>query len=175
MKANVKNLKVNHPNLVTLLSLTMMLIFIVPEIADAQTGKANFSGKWALNEEKSTLGQGRQMFGGGDMIVKQEANLLTVERTFSGRDGQSRTMASKYSLDGKETVNTMGNFDSKTTANWSDDGKSLTIVTKFSFNGNERSSTEVWNLSDAKTLSITSTRQGRDGEEVKTTSIYDKE
>jgi hypothetical protein len=34
-------------------------------------------------------------------------------------------------------------------------------------------STEVWSLTNAKTLSIASTRQGQNGE-VKTTMVYDK-
>jgi len=42
------------------------------------------------------------------------------------------------------------------------------------FNGNERTTTAVWSLTDAKTLSITSTRQGQDGNPVKTVMVYDK-
>jgi hypothetical protein len=67
----------------------------------------------------------------------------------------------------------MGQGESKSTAKWSADGKSLTIVTKSNFGGTERTSTAVWSLTDAKTLSIVNTRQGQDGE-VKTTMVYDK-
>jgi Tol biopolymer transport system component len=106
---------------------------------------------------------------GGDFTVAQEANLLT--RTRTTQDGTTRV--SKYTLDGKECVNISSRGESKSTANWSDDGKTLTIVTKFNFNGNERTSTEVWSLTDPKTLSIESTRQTPDGE-VKAKMIYDK-
>jgi Tol biopolymer transport system component len=106
---------------------------------------------------------------GGNFTITQEANLLT--RTRTGQDGTSTV--TKYTLDGKESVNTTGGGESKSTANWSADGKTLTIVTKSNFNGNERTSTAVWSLIDAKTLSIVSTRQGQDGE-VKTTMVYDK-
>ena len=43
-------------------------------------------------------------------------------------------------------------------------------------NGESRTmkTTEVWSLTDAKTLSVVSTRQGLDGGEVKTLNVYDK-
>ena len=57
-------------------------------------------------------------------------------------------------------TNPLVSFNKKdyNTANWSADGKTLSIITKFSFNGNERTSTEVWTLTNAKTLSIESIR-----------------
>jgi hypothetical protein len=162
--------------LMQLLSLTIVLTLIAPVMIYAQAGKANFAGSWALNAEKSTMpqgggggGGGGQRMGGGNFTVTQEANLLT--RTSTGQDGTTRV--TKYTLDGKESVNTTGGGESKSTATWSADGKSLTIVTKSNFNGNERTSSAVWSLIDAKTLSIVSTRQGQNGE-VKTTMIYDK-
>jgi hypothetical protein len=140
-------------------------------MTNAQAGKVKFAGTWTLNAQKSTMGQGGgQRMGGGNFVATQEANLLTVVRTRTGQDGQSTTTTSKYTLDGKESVNTTGRGDRKSTAKWSADGKTLT---KSSFNGNEMTSTEVWALTDAKTLSVTSTRQGQNGE-VKTTMVYDK-
>lgn len=160
--------------LMQLLSLMIVLALVAPVTGHAQAGKANFAGTWALNAEKSTMpqgggGGGGQRMGGGPFTVAQEANLLTQTRT--GQDGTARV--TKYTLDGKESVNSMGNFESKSTATWSADGKSLTIVTKMNFDGNERTTTAVWSLADANTLSIVSTRQGQDGE-VKTTMIYNK-
>ena len=67
----------------------------------------------------------------------------------------------------------MGQGESKSTATWSADGKSLTIVTKMNFGGTERTTSAVWSLTSANTLSIVSTRQGQNGE-VKTTMVYDK-
>jgi Tol biopolymer transport system component len=83
----------------------------------------------------------------------------------------------KYTLDGKESINTSPRGDSKSDAKWSADGKSLTIETSRTMNMNGESmtmkSTEVWTLTDAKTLTIAATRQGPNGE-VKTTMVYDK-
>ena len=169
-------MKKSLSNLMKLVSLTVALAFIAPVMINAQTGKVNFAGNWTLNTAKSTMPQGGggrgggRMGGGATFTVAQDANSLTQTRT--GQDGTARS--TKYTLDGKETVNSFGQGESKSTAKWSADGKSLTIVTKMSFNGNERTTTAVWSMPDARTLSIVSTRPGRDGGETKTTMVYDK-
>jgi hypothetical protein len=167
-------------NLLKLTSVAVFLLVMVPAMVNAQSGKTNFSGTWTMNAEKSNLGNagggGGRGFGGGNFVAKQDGNTLTVERTMN-RQGQEMTMTSTYSLDGKETTSTAGGGmggESKSIAKWSADGKSLTITTKRSFNGNERTSTEIWSLKDASTLSITSKRQDRDGNDVETTRVYDK-
>jgi hypothetical protein len=174
-----------------ILSFMVILALMMPLITNAQTGKANFSGTWTFNAEKSNMGQPagnppaggqggggqRGGFGGGNFEAKQDANLLTQVRTRTGQDGTTTTTETKVTLDGKETVNTTQRGDSKLTATWSADGKSLTVVTKQTFNMNGESremvSTAVWSLTDANTLSITTTRAGQNGE-VKTTAVYNK-
>ena len=154
-----------------LLSLTIVLVLVEPVMIHAQAGKADFAGTWVLNEGKSTLpqGGGGQRMGGTNFPVAQDANLLTQTRI--GQDGTPRI--AKYTLDGKESLNTTRGGESKSTAKWSADGKTLTIITKMTYEGNERTSTSVWSLINEKTLSIASARQGQEGE-VKTTLIYDK-
>jgi hypothetical protein len=157
-------------DLMKLFSLAGMLAIPTPASLQAQAGKVNFTGTWTLNADKSTQpqgGGGQRM--GGDIAVTQESNLLT--RTRTGHDGTTRV--SKYTLDGKECVNTTGRGENKSTAKWSDDGKSLTISSRINFDGNERNITETWSLTDPKTLSIVITRQDQGGE-VKSTMIYDK-
>lgn len=165
-----------------MISLAVIIAFLsLPFDLGAQGSKANFAGKWALNASKSDMGQqgGGRMggFGGGDFTATQDANTLTVESTRTGQDGQTMTMTSKYSLDGKESVNTMGRGESKSTASWSADGKSLTIVTtrKFERDGQsmEFKTSEVWSLSSPTSLSIVRTMNSPNGE-VKTTMVYDK-
>lgn len=175
MKKNVQESGINLLRFMQLIWATVIVLMVLPNLANAQSGKANFAGDWTFNEGKSSLGDtGGRRFGGGDMVVKQEANALSVERTRTNRDGEEIKMTSNYTLDGKESTNSFGRGESKSTAKWSSDGKSLTIVTKMSFNGNDFTSTEVWTLKDAKTLSIDSTRPNREGGEMKTTRVYDK-
>jgi hypothetical protein len=181
MKRNIKEFHVNGAYFLRLISLTLMLGLIAPVMTNAQSGKTNFAGNWTLNAEKSTQPQGGQgngmRMGGGNFVATQEANLLTVVRTRTGQDGQPSTTTMKYTLDGKESVNTSPRGDSKSVAVWSADGKSLTIETSrtMDMNGESRTmkSTEIWVLTDAKTLTVANTRQGQNGE-VKTTMVYDK-
>lgn len=140
--------------------------------------------KEAFNASKSTLPQsggagGGGRGGGGNFIATQAANLLTVVTTRTGQDGTPTTRTAQYTLDGKESVNTTGGggggagSESKSTAKWAADGKSLTIVTTRTFNDNTMTSTEVWSLTDANTLSRVTTFTTPNGER-KTTLVYDK-
>jgi hypothetical protein len=162
--------------LLRLVILTLMLTLISPIMSVAQTGKADFTGSWVLNASKSTMGDNPRM-AGGDVVVKQEANLLTVERTRPGRDGQNVTTTMKYTLDGKESINTSPRGDSKSIAKWSDDGKTLTVTSERTFEMNGETvnmkSVEVWSLPDAKTIKIESSSTTPNGER-KMTLIYDK-
>ena len=163
-------------NLMMILSFAVILAFIVPVTTNAQSGKANFAGTWAFNESKSDMGQGGRGFGGGDMVVKQDGNTMSVDRTRTNRDGESVT-TEKYSLDGKETVNSTGRGDSKSVAKWSADGKSLSVTTSRTFDMNgetrEMKSTAVWTLTDAKTLAVTTTMNTQNGEMTRK-MVYDK-
>jgi hypothetical protein len=162
----------------------IMSFLLMPLTVNGQTGKANFSGTWALNAEKSDFGQapaggqggggqrGGQGGRGGNFVAKQDGNVLTVDRTRG-----DQTFTSKYTLDGKESVNTTGRGDSKSVASWSADGKSLTIKTTstFDMNGTSRTSTstEVWSLTSPTTLSVKTTRSSQNGDRVNT-MVYDK-
>jgi hypothetical protein len=180
MKKNVIRQRIFSPYFMQFIALTLMLALLTPVIASAQAGKADFTGKWSLNQEKSKLGenQGMARMLGGDVVVSQEANLLTAERTRTNQNGETMTTTMKYTLDGKESVNTSQRGDSKSVATWSADNKSLSIATSrtFEMNGEKMTmnSTEVWSRTDAATLTVNSTRQGRDGEEIKVTLVYDK-
>ena len=179
MEKNIKNFKISSSNFLQLLSLTILLALFMPTITNAQSGKVNFAGSWALNAGKSALGDnpGSQRMFGGDFVVTQDANLLTVARTRTNQNGETSTQTMKYTLDGKESVNTSQRGDSKSTAKWSADGMSLTIETSRTFDMNGSSmtmkTTEVWSLTDAKTISIAYAFTGRDGE-VKATVVCDK-
>jgi dipeptidyl aminopeptidase/acylaminoacyl peptidase len=183
MKRNIEKREANGSAFMRLISLTVILALIAPVIINAQAGKTNFAGDWTLNAEKSTQppagqgGGGGMRMGGGNFVATQDANLLTVVRTRTGQDGQPTTTTMKYTLDGKESINTSPRGDSKSVAKWSADGKTLTIETSrtMDMNGESRTmkSTEVWALTDAKILTVSSTRQGQNGE-VKSNMIYDK-
>ncbi len=171
MEKNLQNFSITRSRFLRIISLSVVVIFLF-SLNEANAQKANFAGTWTLNQSKSTMpgGGGGRMGGGGSFTVTQDANLLTQTRT--GQDGTQRI--TKYSLDGKETVNTTQRGESKSVAKWSADGKSLTITTTRSTQNGERKSTETWSMPDAKTLSIMTVSPGRDGGEMKMTMVYDK-
>jgi hypothetical protein len=187
MGKNVKNFGFTRTGVLRILSLTVIMAFLLPAMTNAQ-GKANFAGNWTYNASKSTQppaggggGGGRGGFGGGDIVATQEANLLTVATSRPGQDGTPVTTTMKYTLDGKESINTTPGFGGgdpmkvPTVATYSADGKSLTIVTTRTFNDQTMKTTEVWELTDPRTLTISSTRPGFDGGAPTTTKrVYDK-
>lgn len=154
----------------------LFILFFVQ--VSAQNGTVNFSGNWALNESKSKLGDGPFKMAASTLIVKQEVNNLSIERTMSGPDGQEMKMKAKYTMDGKECENSgMMEMKTKSTVTWLDDKKSITIVsiTFFTMNGDnmEMKATEIWKLDGEKVLKIQAVNDSPDGE-IKTSLVYDK-
>ena len=163
-----------------LLSFILVAFFLMSFVETTSAQKPNFAGSWAFNETKSDQpqGGGRGFGGGGTLNIKQDANSITVERV-TVRDGEPRTNTSKYTLDGKESVNTTQRGTSKSIAKWASDNKSVNIstISTYEMNGETRNtnSNEVWTLTDGgKSLTITSTRPNQDGEPTTTKRVYDK-
>ena len=143
-------------------------------------GKADFSGNWKLNVEKSDPmgggpGGGGGGGGGGGMAsaittITQAAGKLTIEV----KVGDQPPRVSNYNLDGSESVNTTQRGESKSKVSW--DGANLVITTESAFNGNTFTTKSVRSLSaDGKTMTVTTTRPGRDGGETTTKQVYDKQ
>ncbi len=159
--------------------LTVSVIFAllaIPSISFAGD-LTDFTGEWTLNESKSDLGEGRA-FAAFKIVVKQEGNTLTIERTRSGRDGEERTNSETLTMDGKENINESERGSSTSVVTWSDDGTTLTIKATREFNRQgetfEMNSTEVWTLAgDGKTLKIQSDISSPRGER-SVTLIYEK-
>ena len=73
------------------LSLSMICTLLAIPSNSFAGGKTDFTGEWALNESKSDLGEGRG-FAAFKIVVNQEGNTLTIERTRAGRDGEDRNL-----------------------------------------------------------------------------------
>lgn len=158
--------------------LIVAVFLFVSFVTFAADEKANFSGQWILNTEKSQLGEGGR-WAAKSLKVTQEENNLSVERTATGRNGEDITFTQSVTLDGKESLSAMPNRPQrKSTANWSEGGKILTIssITVFEQDGNktEMSDVETWALSgDGNSLSINNLSQSPRGER-EATYVYDK-
>lgn len=166
---------------IKILAVIITIAFMSPVMVNAQSGKTNFSGNWVLNADKSTMPQGGQgggpRMGGGDFIANQDDNLLTVDRTRTNQNGETMKTTMKYTLNGKESINTSQRGDSRSVATWSPDGKALTIVTTrtFDMNGESRTmkTTEVWTMPSPNQLSVNSTFVTPNGDRT-STFVYDK-
>jgi hypothetical protein len=144
----------------------------------AQTGKMNFTGTWAFNESKSTAAEGGFRFAPSMMVVTQDGNNLTVERTSVRPGGEDFKSTDKFTLDGKECVNPMFNSSRKSMVKWSEDGKVLAFSHTMTFerdgNSQEFKTSEIWKYNETdKTLTVETSFAGPDGE-MKTANVYDK-
>lgn len=119
-------------------------------IAGMAMAQTNFSGTWKLNASKSQ--QSEMSFGPTSMVITQADNSLTIE-SVSSMMGQEMKSTSKYTLDGKETTNSMDGgmmeMQRKSTAVWNEGKTVLTITTKMDMMGmGEMATTETYKLND---------------------------
>ena len=147
------------------LKVTFMGLFVMATLSltasgatVSQTDKSDFSGTWTLDESKTDFGEGPH-FAAHQLVVSQNENELTVERSSTGRNGREFKFTSDYKLDGQQHDLEMGNRTAKVTAAWMNSGKEVQIDTKMKFERNgetiEFNSIENWSLSeDGKTLTI---------------------
>jgi hypothetical protein len=162
-----------------MLTMLVMILFFTNSTTFAQAGKANFSGSWAFNESKSTPSQGGFRMAPSLLTITQDGNNLAVERTSKNQDGEDIKTTYKFTLDGKECVNTVfGTNTRKSIVTWSADGKALAFAHTMNFERdgqtNEFKSSEAWKINDTdKTLVIETVFNGQNGE-MKSTNVYDK-
>jgi hypothetical protein len=143
-------------------------ILAVSSVAFAQ--KTDFSGTWTPDAPAAAPAAGAGGGGGGrggmmgPMTVKQDATMLTIERT----QGENKIVTT-YKLDGTETVNKQmgrgGEMEVKTTAKW--DGAKLVLSTSsVGPDGTPRVQSQTWSMEGAN---LVVERAGRDGAMMKTT------
>ncbi|HUX97635.1 MAG TPA: hypothetical protein VMV47_18015 [Bacteroidales bacterium] len=151
----------------------MLLAITVMISAAMHSQNVNFSGNWKLNSSMSTLNSEWSM-APLEIIIDQKGNDLKVEK-HSSFQGENFTINDKFTLDGKECINT-GWQDSqkKSTAVWSSDKKSLTITTKLIMgDGGEMIIIEVYKM-DKKNMSLNSKASSSYGD-MEETMVYDKQ
>lgn len=148
-------------------------------------GKANFSGTWTPDAEKTAAanpappaggggGGGRAGGGGGGrgggqagpMTVKQDATTLSVERA-----GQNGPMTTTYKLDGSKQTVTMGQGEATVVAK--PDGATIVIETTRDQGGTMVTTKAVWSM-EGEYLVVATTAPGRGGGEATTRKAYYK-
>lgn len=139
-------------------------------MAGAANAKPNFSGEWKLNPGKSDFGPMPPPSSATAKVAHSEPS-LKVDVKQVGDQGEMEFSAT-YSTDGKETTNTFGPAEGKSTAVW--EGDDLVVTTKMDFGGAEVKLVQKWTLSeDGKTLRQATKVTSPQGE-FDMTSVYDK-
>ena len=124
-------------------SILFIAALILVLIAKAQT--PDFSGKWKLNNSKSNLGAEFSM-APLEVIVAHKGNDFSIEK-HSEFQGEAFTTTEKYTLDGKESVNSVWqDMQKKSTVTWSADKKSFKVASKLDIGGEEITITEVFRM-----------------------------
>jgi hypothetical protein len=157
-------------------SLLVVMLFVSLAVF-AGDEKANFSGEWVLNEEKSDMGEGGPRWAAGKLTITQKGDTMSVDRSRQRPDGEEFVTTEKLTLDGKECENMVWQSTKKSVATWSDDGKSLTITSTLAFEREgemmQFDSVEIWKLLDEnKALSVDFTSKSPRGER-KAVYVYD--
>ncbi len=124
-------------------TLFFLAAFFISVIVSAQV---DFSGNWKLNTSKSKLSDQFSM-APKEIIIVQDGNNLNVERHSSFQD-RDFTIKDKFTLDGKECINTgWQDSEKKSTVAVSDDKKSVEINTKFPMGDNgEMTIVEIYKM-----------------------------
>jgi len=166
-------MKKSFRNSMPVLIAALSLLFSFTLLRD----KANFSGEWNLNKDKSDLGQFADY---ATRIIKadQKADMISISRTANSFNGGEVTTTEALPFDGKETETTIfGNSKKKTSAKWSDDGQTfkMTYTMLLDFNGqtNEIKGVETWTLADGKTL-ISQNNSTSSFGDLATKAVYEK-
>jgi hypothetical protein len=128
---------------------TVFAIWAAAALAVA-ADKPDFSGNWKLDPDKSVFGPmppPTSMM----LVIDHKDPDISVNQSSTGPEGDQNTI-SKYSTDGKETVNKFMGTDVTSKAHW--DGAALMIDSSIDTGGAVIKLTSKWTLSDdGKTLS----------------------
>jgi hypothetical protein len=132
----------------TILALAVMLFLLSSAGVKAQ--KADFSGEWKLNKEKSVLGDAQLFLSKITLQLKSDSILTT--RVYENGNGEEYPFDEKLSLDGKECKIDIYDMPRTSTASHSDNDGSIMITSTTTFNGNsgpeDMVAKETWKLED---------------------------
>jgi hypothetical protein len=177
-----------------------LLLFVVLFACSSGPGETvNFGGEWALDVDNSDMGgrpggeraqrnpdgqqreggdeqgnrQGRR--GGGfnapEISISQTEELLTITRTFVGRDDEKTTSEEKYNLKGKKSINESRMGEKTSTAKWDKSGKTLIVKSEQTMDRGDQvftiESTEKWTLINEYELEIESIMSTPRGERIR--------
>lgn len=158
---------------------TVTAAILILSSATAFAQKANFTGTWKYNTEKSVASENGFRMSPNKITAIQDELKINAEKVMAGRDGEDMITKDIITLDGKECENVVfQDVKKKSIATWSADGKVLTINSSMNFDNNGETMTfktlETWTLgADGSTLLLETVSRMGDND-IKEKSVYDK-
>ncbi len=154
------------------LIISILVITIFALNVGIVAAKANFSGLWAIDKDKSEgLPPGMTQ----TMTVTQNGDRIEVEVKIKAGEGEERTIKDVYVLDGKETDFSPPIIGegatvkrAKRTSKWTADGNGFEVTEEATINGPNGEGTikarRLWSVSaDGKTLNVELDMEGPNG------------
>jgi hypothetical protein len=154
-------------------SLLILLVFLPSVCAIAQ--KADISGEWKMNRQKSTVDE--QLFLSGITILFRSDSLITT-RHYENGNGEEYPFDENISLDGKECKITIFDMPRTSTSTRSATDGSVKISSATTFSGGngqeDMVAKENWKLDSTGKILILEFINTMSGNEVKGTYYYDR-
>jgi len=95
--------KVNSGSGKRVLNISLPVLFAVVSLSllsGSLSAQPDFSGTWAFNESKSTLGEG-PMMSATSMTISQQGNILAVDLVQPSWEGEEMKRSEKYTLEAR--------------------------------------------------------------------------
>jgi hypothetical protein len=158
----------------TIFTTILFLVFISVFSASAQ--KADLTGEWKINREKSVIAENQLLL--SKITIQFKSDSIVTTRVYESGDGQEYPFDEKISLDGKDNKVVIYDMPRTSTATHSDSDGSLMIASTTTFNGNngmeDMVAKETWRLdNDGKFLTLVFNNK-MSGNETTGTYFYEK-
>jgi antitoxin component YwqK of YwqJK toxin-antitoxin module len=171
---NLINLKHSIMKTKSIIATVSMLFILTSLTTYAQ--KADFSGEWKINKEKSSLADNQLFL--SRITIKLKSDSLLTTRVYENGNGEEYPFEENLSLDSKECKINIYEMPRTSTATRSDANGPLMIASTTTFNGNngqeDMVAKETWKVeNDGQVLSMAFTNK-MSGNETTGTYYYNK-
>jgi hypothetical protein len=158
----------------SVLALISLLILLTSITTFAQ--KADFSGEWKINKEKSLLGDSQLFLSRIKLQLKPDSLLTT--RVYENVNEEEYPFDENLALDGKEGKIVIFDMPRSSMATLSENNTSIMISSTTTFNGNngqeDMVAKETWKVQNEGQILALEFTNKMSGNEIKGTYYYDK-
>jgi hypothetical protein len=160
----------------TKLTLALISLLIILTSLTTFAQKADFSGEWKLNKEKSGLSDSQLFL--SKITIQLKADSMLTTRVYENGNGEEYPFEEKLSLDGKDCKIVIFDMPRTSKATRSDANGSIMVESATTFNGNngqeDMVAKETWKVEkEGQMLTLEFTNK-MSGNEITGTYYYEK-